>query len=140
MSVLSPEVKTSLDSFLSEVPEFRVILIQLFEDYMIQTEEPKAADLPLPESVKYEAGAISPQSVKREAGAFSPQSVKREAGAFSPQSVKREASAFSPQSVKREAGAFSPESVKREAGAFSPQPAPAEMPAEGNAESDDDFY
>ena len=80
MSVLSSEVRNALDSSLSEVPEFRVILIQLFEDYVIQTEEPKAVDLP------------------------------------------------------------SPESVKREANEISPQPSPAEKPAEGNAESEDDFY
>ena len=40
MSELTPEMKRELDSFLESVSEFRVILIQLFDDYMIQGEEP----------------------------------------------------------------------------------------------------
>lgn len=59
MSELTPETKRELDSFLESVPEFRVILIQLFDDYMIQGEEPPVS-LPPAEPAKRPAEEITP--------------------------------------------------------------------------------
>lgn len=59
MSELTPEMKRELDSFLETVSEFRVILIQLFDDYMIQGEE-APVNLPPAEPVKRPAEEITP--------------------------------------------------------------------------------